>query len=396
MAPQPNNGRTVRVDPEALMDKGKKLSELPSAPNGLFEILTKLGDNLQRLGQPWGDDKLGKQFAEGSEGYLAAKDSVVGNGSTGPDASGAVPVYGQLLVNYGRTLEEAGKAFGSGEDLFAEWMLKKYIDDDAKGNPGPYTGPLSSDPNHGKNGENGGNNGPSGTPPPPPGGYGGSNGGGPDIKAPSGGDPGASTPGPRPGPGGAGAGDFDGPPAANYSAAGTPGPNSPYASSTGPGHSDSDDLYGGTGTPLNPMGASLNPGFPGGAPGVLGPNAYKPSIDPTTGAPLDKSGGSAGKGGGPGGTMGSPALRLSGAYDGEKLANKNGQNGTQTRAAVPGTGMMPGMPGGMPPGNQAGAAGEGKEKRRERRRVSPQVDEPVDTSETGDPWQRSGWRTGER
>lgn len=400
MASQPGNGRSVQVDPEALTDKGRKLAELPSAPNGLFEILTRLNDNLARLGQPWGDDKLGQQFAEGSEGYLAAKESMVGNGSTGPDASGAIPVYGQLLVNYGRTLEEAGKAFGLGEDLFAEWMLKKYIDEDAKGDPGPYRGPLSSDPNYGKNGENGGDSGPSGppTPPPPPGGYQGQGGGGPEIKMPGGPGPGPEAYGPGPGPGGPKAGDFTGPPAASYSAAGT-GPNSPFARDVVPGQRDSSELLGRSpGT----KDSTLNSGLPGGVPGVVGPNAYKP-IDPVTGAPIDKSGGgtgAGGRGGAPGGglgggPMGTPSLRSVGAFDGEKLANKNGQNGTQTRAAVPGTGMMPGMPGGMPPGNQAGNAGDGKEKR-QRRKTSPQVDEQPDTSDPGDPWQRSGWRTGDR
>ncbi|WP_067844565.1 hypothetical protein [Nocardia lijiangensis] len=398
MAPQPNNGHTVRVDPDALIDKGKKLAELPSAPNGLFEILTKLSDNLQRLGQPWGEDKLGKQFSEGAEGYLSAKDSVVGNASTGSDASGAVPVYGQLLVNYGRTLEEAGKVFASGEDLFAEWILKNYIDEDAKGDPGPYKGPLSSDPNYGKKDEDSGKNGPSGPPPPPPGGYQGPGDGGPEIKMPSGGDTGPGAYGAGPGTGGTNAGDLSGPPVANYSTAGMSGPNSPLTLNTGPGQGNSGDLYGGTGALPSTKGTSLNPDFPGGVPGVLGPNAYKPAIDPVTGAPLDKSGGQGGgKGGGLGGTMGSPSLRAAGAFDGEKLANKNGQNGTQARAAVPGTGMMPGVPGGgMPPGNQGGAAGEGKEKRRDRRKASPQVDEQADTSDSGDPWQRSGWRTGDR
>ncbi|PXX61724.1 hypothetical protein DFR70_108282 [Nocardia tenerifensis] len=394
MAPQPNN--TVRVDPDALIDKGKKLAELPGAPNGLFEILTKLSGNLQRLGEPWGDDKLGKQFAEGKEGYLSAKDAVVGNGSTGPDASGAVPVYAQLLVNYGRTLEEAGKAFAGGEDLFAEWMLKNYIDEDAKGNQGPYKGPVSSDPNHGKTGENSGNNGPTGPPVPPPGGYQGP-GGGPEIKNPSGGETGAGGPGPgvggmsSGGPGTGGPGAFSGPPVANYSAMGASGPASPFASKSGSLPGDFEGLPRGLGALPGGVDASLNPGLPG----VLGPNAYKP-IDPITGAPLDKSGapGVGGKGGGPGGTL--PSLRSVSAFDGEKLANKNGQPGSQTRAGVPGSGMMPGTPGGMPPGGQGGAPGDGKEKRRERRRPSPQVDEQVETSEVGNPWQRSGWRTGDR
>ncbi|MFI9504723.1 hypothetical protein [Nocardia sp. NPDC052566] len=403
MAPQPNNGNTVRVDPEALIDKGKKLSELPSAPKGLFEILAKLNDNLNRIGEPWGDDKMGKSFAEGKDGYVSAKNSVVGNASTGPDASGAVPVYGQLLVNYGRTLEEAGKAFAGGDDLFAEWMLKNYIDEDAKGNPGPYKGPYSSDPNRGKD-ENDEKKGPSGPPPPSGGDQGsGGGGGGPEIKPPGGGDTGLGANGAGPGTGGPNAGgpntgDLTGTPPAKLSTAGVPGPNSPLTLGTDPGQGNSRDPLDGTGLSSGLKDTALNPGFPGGVPGLLGPNGYKPSIDPVTGAPLDKSGGGAagGKGGGPGATMGSLSPRSTSAFDGEKLAGKNAQAGAPARAGMPGTGMPPGMPGGMPPGGQQGAGGDGKEKRRERRKVSPQVDEQSDTADPGDPWQRSGWRTGDR
>ncbi|MFF3228124.1 hypothetical protein ACFYV7_35385 [Nocardia suismassiliense] len=402
MASQSNNGRTVRVDPEALIDKGKKLAELPSLPNGLFEILAKLNNNLQSLGQPWGDDKMGKQFAEGDQGYLKSKDTLVGNASTGPDAKGAVPVYGQLLVNYGRTIEEAGKVFGNGDDLFAEWILKNYIDEDASGDPGPYKGPLSSDPNRNKDEkdeQNDGKNGPTGPPPPPPppGGNQGS-GGGPEIK--SGGAPGPGALGSGPGPGGSNAGgpnigDVTGPPVANLSSSGMTGPNTPHIPGPGPGPGNPKDLLGGISP--NAKNFGLESGLAGGVPGLLGPNAYKPAIDPVTGAPVDKSGGQGGKGGGPGAPLSNPMLRSTSAFDGEKLAGKNGQGGPQTRAGMPGTGIPPGMPGGMPPGSgQGGASGDGKEKRRERRKSSPQVDEQSETPDPGDPWQRSGWRTGDR
>ncbi|QIS02315.1 hypothetical protein F5X71_08245 [Nocardia brasiliensis] len=405
MAPQPYNGRTVRVDPDALIDKGKKLAELPSEPNGLFEILTTLNNNLQRLGQPWGDDKLGKQFAEGSEGYLAARESVVGNASTDSDATGAVPIYGQLLVNYGRTIEQAGKAFGLGEDLYAEWILKNYVDEDAKGDPGPYKGPVSSDPNYGKNGDGGGDKGPSAPPPPPPGSHG--PGGGPDSKVP-GGAPGVGAGGPGPGVGsgpGGGLGDGPKPEMPKPQIGGAPQPPTAGESGATPPHTpdpslrqgDSSVLSGGPGLP-DP---SLTPGPLGGVPGVFGPNAVRP-IDPVTGLPIDKPGGqgsgsgTGGKGGGLGGALGNPALRSVGAFDGEKLAGKNVPGVNQTRAVAPGTGPMPGMPGGMPSAGAGGGAGDNRDKQRERRKVSPQVDEPADSTDVNDPWQRSGWRTGDR
>ncbi|MEV6562791.1 hypothetical protein AB0M22_44225 [Nocardia sp. NPDC051756] len=405
MTPPPDhNGPAVRVDPADLIDKGKKLAELPSAANGLFDILNKLHSNLQSLGQPWGDDKLGKQFAEGASGYVAAVDSVVGNASTGSDASGAIPVFGQLLINYGATIQEAGKAFSAGEDLYAEWMLKNYVDEDAHGNPGPYKGPLSSDPNHGKTGDdnkdkNGGNNNgkdggdknSSGPPPPTKenqGSGGGPKPGGPDIPQPGGSNAGGSNPGgSNPGgvglPGGAtGPGDGQPEKPAFSSAPGTERGSSIDPLGLSP-RSDGADLD-----------AALNPGV-GGLFGPLGPNGYRPSLDSITGAPVDKSGvpGLGGKSGA-GGVPGIPQTRLpSSAFDGEKLAGKNGVGGVPSRAAMPGAGMMPpGMPG-VPPGAQSGGPADGKGKRRKPASPAPEVEEPAGTEES---WPLTDRRAGER
>ncbi|MFC9437130.1 hypothetical protein [Nocardia sp. NPDC057030] len=399
MTPPPDhNGPSVRVDPADLIDKGKKLAELPSAAKGLFDIMNKLHSTLQSLGQPWGDDKLGKQFAEGASGYVAAVDSVVGNASTGSDASGAIPVFGQLLINYGATIQEAGKAFSAGEDLYAEWMLKNYVDEDAHGNPGPYKGPLSSDPNHGKTGDDkdkggGGNNDKGGgdknsSGPPPPttdnhGSGGGPKPGGPNIPEPGGSDPGGSNPGGIGVPGGA-----TGP-------GGAPPETSAFTPESGTERKSSVDPLG-----LSPrsdgadLDAALNPGA-GGLFGPLGPNGYRPSLDSITGAPVDKPGvpGVGGKSGA-GGVPGIPQTRLpSSAFDGEKLAGKNGIGGLPSRAAMPGNGMLPpGMPG-VPPGAQGGAPSAGKGKRRKAASPTPEVEEPTGTDA---PWPLTDRRTGER
>lgn len=363
-------------------------------PGGLFAILSKLSDNLYRLGQPWGSDEMGKQFSQGASGYSAAVDSLVGNASPGPDASGAIPVFGQLLVNYGTTIREAGKAFGAGEDLYAEWMLKNYVDEDASGNPGPYKGPLSSDPNHGKNGGNNntgnndaGNDNPTG---PPASTQNQGNGGGqnpagpgkPDIGGPNAGAP--KPGGSNPGGSSSGGSDVGGPPLSNYTAAGTPA----LSLNSSSGDPLGDITSSGSVIDETPIGQGVNA-----IPGAIGPNGYRPT-DPTIGAPVDKSGAPVTGGGGKG-VGGGPLGRVTdAAYDGEKLAPKGGASGVPMRAGVPANGMMPGMPG-VPPGAGAGAGApaNGKEKRQERRKPPPA--EEVETEpEATDPWRRSGWRVG--
>ncbi|WP_054811322.1 hypothetical protein [Nocardia arizonensis] len=395
MGESKSNNRKVEVDAEVLIAKGKQLADLPGAGGGLFDILNKLSGDLARLGTPWGDDELGDQFAEGKDGYLTAKEGLIGNAGTGPDAQGAIPIYGQLLINYGRSLEEAGKRFSAGEDLFADWILKNYVNEDAKGDPGPYTGPLSSDPNHPSNKKNqvpppGGNQDKDGN---GPNGDGTNGGGGPQIKSNGGNGPdigssGLSGNGATPdlggmNPSGPESSPSDKPPFANLSSS---SPNSPFTP----------ELDGISNKAIDP---STDPNS------LFGPGTYGPglspydskAIDPVTGKPVDKSGlpigSTPGKGGAP---LGNPLLRPTGAFDGEKLANKSTQGANQSRAGIAGTPMMPGTPGagsGVPGG---ASTGDTKDKRRERRKDTPAAEEIDIDSTGGGPWTRAGWRNSER
>ncbi|MGW5380653.1 hypothetical protein ACWESM_34940 [Nocardia sp. NPDC003999] len=375
-----SGGDPIKVDPQDLIDKGKRLAELPSAPKGLFDILSTLSDSLQRLGSPWGADEFGKQFAEGATGYSASAEALVGNASRESDATGAIPIFGQLLVNYGTTIEQAGRAFAAGEDLYAQWILKNYVDENASGDPGPYKGPLSSDPNFGKNT---GNNNPSS---PRPGDQdqqsgngggqnsGGSTGGGSDPAGSSAGDPDADRP--------------NGPSTPNLAATGTPDPATPLS------------VEASSSTPIDalPMpgptlgGVPAHPGAPA-LPGALGPNVYR-ATDPGTGVPVDKTGGPA-TGGKGGGIPSAPLPRVLGAaYDGEKLVPKAGGIGAQSRAGVLPQAAMPGMPG-TPAMGSSGQSVSGKEKRQERR--EPPVEEQFEPEpDAADPWHGLGPRDGGR
>lgn len=379
-----SGGGPIKVDPQDLINKGKRLAELPSAPKGLFDILSTLSDSLQRLGNPWGGDEFGKQFAEGATGYSASAEALVGNASRESDATGAIPIFGQLLVNYGTTIEQAGRAFAAGEDLYAQWILKNYVDENASGDPGRYKGPLSSDPNFGKNTEN---NNPSG----PPGDQdqqsgkgsgqnsggstgGASNSGGSDPAGSSTGDPDANRP--------------NRPSTPNPAATGTPDPAAPLsvkASSSNP-----IDALATPGPTLG--GIPAHPGVPA-FPGALGPNAYR-ATDPGTGVPVDKTGGSA-TGGKGGGIPSAPLPRtLGAAYDGEKLVPKAGGIAAQSRAGVLPPAAMPGMPG-TPAMGSGGQSVPGKEKRQERR--EPPVEERFEPEpDAADPWHGPGRRDGGR
>ncbi|MET7768262.1 hypothetical protein [Nocardia sp. NPDC005366] len=386
-----NGGSTVRVDPDALIDKGQKLADLPGVAHGLFDILDKLSGALRSLGQPWGDDELGKHFSEGASGYLSAVDSLVGNASHGSDATGAIPVYAQLLVNYGTTITEAGKAFAGGEDLYAQWILKSYIDADAHGNPGPYTGPLSSDPEFGKGGSGGGSGSGTGT----GGGSGDKTGptGSPQYRENSGGgtNPGGSVPG-APGPDDLTAlpdpykAPTPDPSSARALSSGIDpsnpdmNPDTPYSTTTGPGTSYLDGIP-------DPEVSAL--------PGALGPNGFVPSGgDPRTGESPGRTGGpvvptGASGAGTPTNGLGTPVTRTAG--DGDKSTKP----GPGTRSTLGSGAMTPSVPS-MPGGAAGTGASEGKGKRRERRtgdaRPEGREGEPVD----GDPWQRFGWPTGGR
>ncbi|MFE9789628.1 hypothetical protein ACFYO7_30045 [Nocardia salmonicida] len=374
-------GSPIKVDPQDLIDKGKRLAELPSAPKGLFDIFSTLNDTLQQLGRPWGADEFGRQFADGATGYSASVEALLGNASRGSNAAGAMPIYAQLLINYGTTIEQAGKAFAAGEDLYAQWILKNYVDENASGDPGPYQGPVSSDPNFGKGAGQDNQAGPptgnrsddqgsdSGAAPDRPDGSSGSD------AQPDGSNPGDSSAG---GPG------VDGPnrpSSPNLAMSGTP----ELSSSLSP-DSHSSGSFGA----VMPQGSLIN-GIPvaPALPGAVGPNPYRPT-DPATGGPADKPGIATG-----GTKIGGIAPVLSSrmtepAFDGEKPVPKPGAPGTQVRAGSAPHGM-PSMPGSPPTagGNQP----PGKEKRQERRESPPvEAIEP----EVADPWHVPDERVGDR
>ncbi|MBU3064863.1 hypothetical protein KO481_25455 [Nocardia sp. NEAU-G5] len=385
-----SGSHVVEVRPDALIADGKKLASLPELVGGIFDTLTSLHNNITALGQPWGDDKTGEQFSQGASGYLAALNSLVGNASTGNDASGAIPVFGQILVNYGETIQTAGQAFASGDDLYAEWILKNYVDESASGDPGKYSGPLSSIPDSGGGGSTGPNNYYYNT------GGGGDSGGG----GHSGGDPGGG--GSDNGAGGLGDGSLGG--GTGGSGLGQkdelngsqPDPSGD-TSGTAPTTSDLSPYGGASGAP-DPLGAyALGPS--GAVPG--GPSDPGGEFD-SAGVPFGADGPksyAAGLGKAGGGAAGlSAAEKLDRSpFQGEELASKLGAKGVSARAGGAGAGM-PGMPGGL-----GGATGKGKDdeknKRRDRRRgISPdvQIESGGDDAprQPGDPWERSGWTTG--
>ena len=67
------------------------------------EILSTLRQNLGAEGAPWGDDEMGKQFAEGDGGYLAQLKWV----------DDSVAAKTGLLDYYSKTLKKAADSFES-------------------------------------------------------------------------------------------------------------------------------------------------------------------------------------------------------------------------------------------------------------------------------------------
>lgn len=98
---------TLEVDTGALAHAGQQFEDLN---NTLAAVVSTLTSTIDGLGEPWGDDSMGKQFASGSSGYLAAKDSLVGT-------TGALASFGQIFQVYGADIVAAAQAFDAGDSL---------------------------------------------------------------------------------------------------------------------------------------------------------------------------------------------------------------------------------------------------------------------------------------
>jgi hypothetical protein len=64
---------SLGVDPHNLRGTAEHLSDVKAR---FDDVLTRLHEKLAAEGSPWGDDKTGKDFSEGPNGYLAQKDWV--------------------------------------------------------------------------------------------------------------------------------------------------------------------------------------------------------------------------------------------------------------------------------------------------------------------------------
>ncbi|MCX4093064.1 hypothetical protein [Nocardia sp. alder85J] len=106
---------SIVVYPGKLADAGRQLSGSGSATaqGQLAAIVGDLTTALHNYGsQTWGDDSYGKKFADGKEGYVAARDDLLSGGSDMASVIGSV----------GRTLIDAAGNFtgneASGRDNF--------------------------------------------------------------------------------------------------------------------------------------------------------------------------------------------------------------------------------------------------------------------------------------
>src|SRR3954451_10505282 len=95
------------VSPDELRAAADHLAETSSR---LKQVLASLSDGLAGAGAPWGDDHLGKQFADGAAGYIAQVDYV----HTSIDAkSGLLDGYSDGMRTAANTLEQQDTGGGS-------------------------------------------------------------------------------------------------------------------------------------------------------------------------------------------------------------------------------------------------------------------------------------------
>ncbi|MBF6356149.1 hypothetical protein IU449_16645 [Nocardia higoensis] len=64
---------TVENYPPLLDKAAQATGEVRDRING---VLSTLAASLAARGEPWGNDKLGKQFAEGDQGYVKSKENL--------------------------------------------------------------------------------------------------------------------------------------------------------------------------------------------------------------------------------------------------------------------------------------------------------------------------------
>ena len=64
---------SLKVDPDRLRSAADQLADVGDQVKG---ISSSLHSQVDALGEPWGDDSTGHQFADGEKGYLAQKDAV--------------------------------------------------------------------------------------------------------------------------------------------------------------------------------------------------------------------------------------------------------------------------------------------------------------------------------
>lgn len=64
---------SLNVSPDRLRTAADHLTDVSDR---MKTILSSLNGQAESLGQPWGDDDTGHQFADGDDGYLARKDMV--------------------------------------------------------------------------------------------------------------------------------------------------------------------------------------------------------------------------------------------------------------------------------------------------------------------------------
>jgi hypothetical protein len=92
------------VTPEGLRSTSDHLADVSSRMKG---VLSTLQGNLSSEGAAWGDDKIGGQFADGGDGYLAQLNWVDGS----IDAkTGLLDNYSEGLRTAADTLEQQDQA----------------------------------------------------------------------------------------------------------------------------------------------------------------------------------------------------------------------------------------------------------------------------------------------
>ncbi|WP_216897427.1 hypothetical protein [Nocardia alni] len=104
----------LEVDIDALSTAGSNFANLS---NTLSSITSNLSATIDALGEPWGDDKIGEQFASGASGYLASKDSLLG-------ATGSLPSFSSIFTAYGSDIVDAAEAFNKGEDEYGDEFIE--------------------------------------------------------------------------------------------------------------------------------------------------------------------------------------------------------------------------------------------------------------------------------